>query len=1343
MDRPAVFIPFLWLLFFLAIPLQARQLALDENFESHDLSNWTGDTGHFIFSDDSGNTLLQLDAPGAGTTQIQTASNVAYGSWEFFIDQDFSPSNNNRGFIFLISDREDLTGDVNGYAIRTGENLSGDTFRLLRFDNGNSTEILAGASDLSSGGPFQVRIIREDDGTWHLYESAEDGIEPVLTGTTVDNKFTTSEHFGILLNYTSSNSDKFYFDDIKIEFPEFFNAIKTELHSPSSLDIYFNYPVEESPLSSSDFSTNQGIGSPQEVDLISDFSVRLTYSDPFPDGNYSVTMNNIDHTFGGKIAPGSQQNFSVENPFYITDIISSSNQQITLKFTEEVDDAVVKPANFTLPGAGSPHQALQSQPGTVLLEYNSPIAAGDYELSISGLQSINGWPLAGSNTFGFFIYDDYQEGDLHISEFFYRPPTSWRTAEFDRPRYVEIYNSSNRILNLRNWLLNDENISPNADVPIHPEEYLVLTRGESVFRNKFGSRNFAEAENFPDFSLTTDNKVVLKSPENSIADSLHYDAGLWGGNGFSLERYSFDVPARFRDNWSESEDALFGSPGVQNTIQPPQEPPVIENIEAVVPGSIQVTFSAAISNESVNPGNFSMDHGISFTDTEFFPADKKILVLETSKKLEDGQNYLFFYENVEDIFGNKAGSEQQYDFLFLNPFKILTAEVKNGNNLIIEFTRPLNISTIDAADFKLPDNTAPLSLDILNSKKVRFHFDNDFTIGKHSILARNFESINGWKIGPNASSDFYVFEQAEPNDIVINEILYRRLETGSPEFVEIINRSKESVSLSGWTLWDDGNSADILGNIILQPGDYLAFTDTEPFASDSDQIIYLPGFPSLNNNGDAVVLKNSSGIVIDSVYYQPEWGNNSPGISLERKDPAAVSADPSNWIVNRSEDGSTPAAENSRFKPDETPPQIIFANLFHPDSLEIHFSEFIDLTQELSAKRNANSLLPRTKKQSLKSTNPGMIHPAKQTNLQFSLNGNEAKILRYDPGLGNRVILDASGVGTGKEVIIEIKNFRDFQGNVQPEQTLPVAQPAAEGDLVLNEIMYDPIADGQDDLPDQTDYIEIYNRQPYALSLEGIYLHDEPDENNQVSPMKPVTTTGKWIPGNGYALLYPESEISNLQKTSLAEFFEITKDIYPFSIRFDRTSLSLPQAGRKVYLADSTGTIFDMADYRPEWHNPNLIDTKGISLERIQPDMETNDASNWGSNTSPAGGTPGTENSLYQDFGQPHARTGISFEPNPFSPDNDGYDDNLFIHYSFEEPDYLLRIRIYDRYGRQVRKLEDGKQAGFQGTVIWDGRTDNGSRNRIGIYIIYAEAYNSSNGKNLTFKETVVLARQF
>jgi hypothetical protein len=291
--------------------------------------------------------------------------------------------------------------------------------------------------------------------------------------------------------------------------------------------------------------------------------------------------------------------------------------------------------------------------------------------------------------------------------------------------------------------------------------------------------------------------------------------------------------------------------------------------------------------------------------------------------------------------------------------------------------------------------------------------------------------------------------------------------------------------------------------------------------------------------------------------------------------------------------------------------------------------------------------------------------------------------------------------------------------------------------------MFDPISDNRDGLPDQSDYVEIHNPNSYAISLEGIFLHNEPDENGDITRMDPISTRARWIPAGGYALFYPEPERQPFEESRTALFFNMLPEFSPFALQTERSTMSLPISGRQIYLADSTQTTIDMVDYREEWHNPNIIDTKGIALERINPDYESNDPANWGSNTALVGGSPGIENSIFQSSDPLLAETGVELSPNPFSPDGDGFDDVLLINYKLDEPDYLLKIRIYDRYGRLVRKLAEATPAGFEGSVIWDGMTESGQTNRIGIYIVLIEAYNSSSGSNRAFKETAVIARQF
>ncbi|MDR9419363.1 lamin tail domain-containing protein [Gracilimonas sp.] len=565
--------------------------------------------------------------------------------------------------------------------------------------------------------------------------------------------------------------------------------------------------------------------------------------------------------------------------------------------------------------------------------------------------------------------------------------------------------------------------------------------------------------------------------------------------------------------------------------------------------------------------------------------------------------------------------------------------------------------------------------------------------------------------------EYIVLSEAQQRDVVINEILYRPASANSEEFIELFNRTGQNFDLSGWTLSDATGSANIPDGTQITSGEYLVLTDSQSGSMNADIVakrnqlsttVYVPGFPSLNNDEDAIVIKNENGLVIDSLFYNETWGGNEPGKSLERKDPESASNDASNWATSTSEAGNSAGQQSSIYQPDETAPEVIFAKLQSDGKIFVAFSEFINIY-----------------------------------NTNVFVNDESTAITGYNERNANILILGEDAFPSGEPLVVSFSQVSDFRGNTSENLSVEVSQPLAPGNVVINEILYNPLANPDDNLPDQNEYIELYNRSEYAISLEGFFLHDEPDENNEVRDIQPVSSQFKWIAPNDYVVVYAEDEATTFGESRLARYFEMTEVDESSYVRIDRSSLSLANNDDAIFLADSTGTTIDSVFYDESWQNPNLFDTDGIALERIDPNGPSNDPSNWSSSTRVNGGTPGEQNSIFQQAGTAPDNSGITFTPNPFSPDDDGSEDNLFINYKLDEPDYLLRIRIFDRYGREVRKLADGYQAGFEGSLIWDGLTDDGNKNRVGIYIVLFEAYNSANGQNRTFKETVVLARKF
>lgn len=579
----------------------------------------------------------------------------------------------------------------------------------------------------------------------------------------------------------------------------------------------------------------------------------------------------------------------------------------------------------------------------------------------------------------------------------------------------------------------------------------------------------------------------------------------------------------------------------------------------------------------------------------------------------------------------------------------------------------------------------------------------------YQISISGLKDIFGNKMSPISFSREYIkFSKADSGDVVINEILYQRAGGSGPEFVELYNRGSENYNLVGWKLGDGSDLIDITAGIHIKAGAYVVLTDNQKLASTKANGYYLPDFPSLNDDEDAVYIRSDRQRTIDSLYYYASWGG-SDGISLERKDPAAATNDASNWTTSKSQGGISAGNKNGSFLLDQLPPEPIFSTRRTDGFIEVRFNEFIKLTPDLS----------------------------------FLTGDTKMFIEEFDPTEGNKILLRAAATNTkkSKSSKIMVQNLEDVKGNSTASASIPVGEQVKPGSVVINEIMYNPLSESDDNQPDQSEYIELRNTQDYAISLEGFTLHDAPDENGQTRSLEPVNSTSKYLPPDGHLLVYAD-EAPNFTESKTAIFFDL-KDMSPArTVRIDRGSLSLASRGDAIYLADSSGTTIDSVYYDQSWQNPNIVDTRGIALERINPAGPSGSASNWSSSTSHKGGTPGMENSIFQTPENQPEKIGLSFNPNPFSPDGDGREDNLFINYKLDQPDYLLNVRIFDRYGRLVRELADGKQAGYEGSLQWNGKTDDGNRNRVGIYIILFKAYNSNNGSDQTFKEVVVLARQ-
>ncbi|WP_340113634.1 lamin tail domain-containing protein [Maribellus mangrovi] len=288
---------------------------------------------------------------------------------------------------------------------------------------------------------------------------------------------------------------------------------------------------------------------------------------------------------------------------------------------------------------------------------------------------------------------------------------------------------------------------------------------------------------------------------------------------------------------------------------------------------------------------------------------------------------------------------------------------------------------------------------------------------------------------------------------------------------------------------------------------------------------------------------------------------------------------------------------------------------------------------------------------------------------------------------------------------------------VTGEEKNPVIIEA--GDILINEVLFNPVPDGED-------YVEIYNYSDKLIQLNKLYLASR-DKEYQLTQIYPLTSEKiDFEPQSYLALTKDTNSVFPWFTIECSECFQQMEKFPSFNNDED-----------VVVLLNNDFEIVDELVYTEDLHLPVFHDREGVSLERISFEAPTNDPQNWQSASSFAGyGTPGYKNS--QAANEDVEKLAVTFEPESFSPNNDGYHDNYSIHFELDEPGYLCSIKIFDSAGRQVHTLAQNSLLGTSETVNWDGTNESGYRLNLGVYIVWVQLYDL-NGNVKQFKDGVVL----
>ncbi len=639
----------------------------------------------------------------------------------------------------------------------------------------------------------------------------------------------------------------------------------------------------------------------------------------------------------------------------------------------------------------------------------------------------------------------------------------------------------------------------------------------------------------------------------------------------------------------------------------------------------------------------------------------------------------FYYDNI--YIGNEivdlsppilvsatAISALQIDVLFNEAVTTLSAE--NTNNY-------------DILPFQ---SAAAAAVDLINPALVHITPLSPLQNGvSYTLLASSISDLAGNTATNNQSAQFQylVADSVVIGDVIISEFFADPTPViGLPEieYVEIYNKSSKFFNLQGWKI-GDASSEGTIGAAWLLPGEYKILTATANVLEFTlSSAVGTTSFPSLNNTGDDVVLKNNTGLTLDKLSYTDDWYQDEikrdGGFSLELINPNDPCSDQDNWIASNSSSGGTPGLINSVYdiSIDMEGPEIDLVLALAPNYLEFYFNEGMD--------SSSLALCTFTFDPSLTVQNK-YIQGAYPSMMTIQLNENIMPSQLYNYTINPISDCWLNSIGRNGEFIL-------------PE--LP-----QKGDVIINEILQNPLNGGQD-------WIELYNNSDKVINLKDCQLANFDDDT--ISNFKSISSN---------YLLKPNDFVV------LGEDSSFVKQTYPFSVPGKFLYAELPSYDNDsstVYIIYNSEVI-DQVSYLDEWHFKLLDNTDGVSLERIDPNGLSSSSFNWHSAAESIGfASPGRKNSQYL----PALTNGnFNLSSDLISPDNDGYQDVVQLNYQMSEAGMLGKVTIYDDRGRLIRTICSNELLGTEGTLSWDGLTDNFVKSSIGVYVIFFEAF-STNG---------------
>ena len=313
------------------------------------------------------------------------------------------------------------------------------------------------------------------------------------------------------------------------------------------------------------------------------------------DGGYTLEMIDTDNpcgeidnwraataTAGG--TPGKENSVKAVNPDQNAPILLKAEaltaNTVTVTFNEKMDSTSLANATYTLSNGASIQNINLASPDFKVAQLKAMTTLQTktvYTLTVNNARDCSGNAIGTSNTARFALAEQGDSLDIVLNEVLFNP----RTGGVD---FVEIYNNSDKYVNLKDWQLgnvdsdgNIANLKPltNENSVLAPKNYQVLTTNQANIQMNYPrapDSTFLVMATLPGYN-DSEGSVILLNNQGLLMERFDYKEDFHfplidDKNGVSLERISFTAPVNNQNSWQSAASTVgFATPGLPNSQQ--------------------------------------------------------------------------------------------------------------------------------------------------------------------------------------------------------------------------------------------------------------------------------------------------------------------------------------------------------------------------------------------------------------------------------------------------------------------------------------------------------------------------------------------------------------------------------------------------------------------------------------------------------------------------------------------------------------------------------------------------------------------------------------------------------